>query len=154
MVLLAYSCSVIFSFLYQFSHKGFLSLRYFYTRSRCDYCAEIIKPYDLLPIISFITLNGRSRCCRQKLQIYYFIGEVLSVIPIFLYSMTNTNIHFVLFLTTFLFLLTMSLYDMHSMTVDLRLVCIYIIITCLFSHIYFGIFNCIYYNPYIISIYV
>lgn len=137
MVLLAYSCSVIFSFLYQFSQKGFLSLRYFYTRSRCDYCAEVIKPYDLLPIISFITLNGRSRCCRQKLQIYYFIGEVLSVIPIFLYSMTNTNIHFVLFLTTFLFLLTMSLYDMHSMTVDLRLVCIYIIITCLFSHIYF-----------------
>ena len=84
-------------------------MRYFYTRSRCDYCAEVIKPYDLLPIISFITLNGRSRCCRQKLQIYYFIGEVLSVIPIFLYSMTNTNIHFVLFLTTFLFLLTMSL---------------------------------------------
>ena len=66
MVLLAYSCSVIFSFLYQFSHKGFLSLRYFYTRSRCDYCAEVIKPYDLLPIISFITLNGRSRCCRQN----------------------------------------------------------------------------------------
>lgn len=101
MVLLAYSCSVIFSFLYQFSHKGFLSLRYFYTRSRCDYCAEVIKPYDLLPIISFITLNGRSRCCRQKitnLLLYRWSSVCYSDIPLFddkyKYSFCTFSNHF------------------------------------------------------------
>ncbi|MDU4506626.1 MAG: prepilin peptidase, partial [Staphylococcus sp.] len=51
MLLLAYTCSIIFSFLYQFCNQNILKLQYLYSRSHCDFCHTIIKPLDLLPII-------------------------------------------------------------------------------------------------------
>lgn len=97
MLLLAYTCSIIFSFLYQFCNQNILKLQYLYSRSHCDFCHTIIKPLDLLPIISFLKLRGQSRCCNQPLQRLYLIGELVSFGAIFLYYPTHFNIHFTLF---------------------------------------------------------
>ena len=39
--------------------------------SHCDFCGKKIAWYDLIPVISFFILRGRTRCCRKKLSWQY-----------------------------------------------------------------------------------
>lgn len=47
-------------------------------RSKCDVCGQKIAWYDNMPIVSFILLRGKSRCCRQPLQAYYPAVEFMT----------------------------------------------------------------------------
>lgn len=47
-------------------------------RSHCDFCRKKIAWYDLLPILSFFILRGRSRCCKKKLSWQYPLIEILT----------------------------------------------------------------------------
>ncbi|WP_148248908.1 prepilin peptidase, partial [Staphylococcus aureus] len=67
-VLLSYSCSCIFSFLYQFISIEETSFDYLHRRSKCDYCNSSLKWYELMPIISFLLLKGRCRNCRKRIS--------------------------------------------------------------------------------------
>ncbi len=54
-------------------------------RSHCDYCKKKIAWYDLIPILSFFILAGKTRCCRKKLSwqypvIEFFTGLVFVVV--------------------------------------------------------------------------
>jgi len=44
-------------------------------RSYCDSCKHKLSWIDLIPIVSFIMLNGKCRYCRKKISIYYPIVE-------------------------------------------------------------------------------
>lgn len=56
-----------------------------YTRSHCMSCGNVIKWYDLIPVVSFILLRGRCRYCHTKLSVQYPIIELLNGL---LYCMT------------------------------------------------------------------
>lgn len=45
-------------------------------RSRCDTCGYTLKWYDLIPIISYLTLFGRCRKCKSKIDACHFISEM------------------------------------------------------------------------------
>ena len=45
-------------------------------RSHCDKCGHILKWYELIPIISFILLQGRCRQCKTKLSWLYPFSEL------------------------------------------------------------------------------
>lgn len=47
-------------------------------RSRCDYCRKILSLFDLIPVVSFILLQGRCRYCHKKLSWQYPIIEIAS----------------------------------------------------------------------------
>lgn len=47
-------------------------------RSHCDFCGKKIAWYDLLPVLSFFILGGRTRCCRKKLSWQYPLVEVIT----------------------------------------------------------------------------
>jgi prepilin signal peptidase PulO-like enzyme (type II secretory pathway) len=47
-------------------------------RSHCDYCGKKIAWYDLFPIISFIFLKAKSRCCKKKLSFQYPLIEIVT----------------------------------------------------------------------------
>lgn len=81
-VLLSYSCSCIFSFLYQFISIEETSFDYLHRRSKCDYCNSSLKWYELMPIISFLLLKGRCRNCRKRISLTHFLGETFALIPI------------------------------------------------------------------------
>ncbi len=49
-------------------------------RSHCDYCKHILKFYDLIPILSFITLKGKCRYCGRKLSLKYLVYEILTAV--------------------------------------------------------------------------
>jgi len=44
-------------------------------RSKCDGCGRILSYAELIPVFSYLFLNGRSKCCKKKLSIRYSIVE-------------------------------------------------------------------------------
>ena len=51
-----------------------------YPPSHCPNCKTRIKPYDLIPVLSFIILKGRCRTCHEKIPLRYPIVEILSLL--------------------------------------------------------------------------
>lgn len=140
MFLLAYSCSVIFSYLYHLTTVDKLNLKYFIMYSKCDYCSRRLSWLELLPIISFIYLKGRTLCCNKRLSLNYFIGETLVFIILPFTSFNYFDVNTPLFLTTFLFLLTMALYDIQTLTLNINLVIILLMISIFIAPLHFHIF--------------
>ncbi len=52
--------------------------------SRCPRCKERIKPWDNIPVLSFLLLRGRCRSCRRKISWRYPVVELLSGILLLL----------------------------------------------------------------------
>lgn len=46
--------------------------------SHCPNCGAKIQWYDNVPILGFIFLGGRARCCKAAISLRYFIVEVLT----------------------------------------------------------------------------
>jgi len=45
-------------------------------RSRCPHCRAAIKPWDNLPVVSWLLLRGRCRSCKGAISIRYVVVEV------------------------------------------------------------------------------
>lgn len=45
--------------------------------SHCPACGEPIKPYDNLPVLAFLWLRGRARCCKERISPRYPCVELL-----------------------------------------------------------------------------
>jgi leader peptidase (prepilin peptidase)/N-methyltransferase len=48
-----------------------------YPPSRCPACGAPIRPYDNVPILSFLVLRGRARCCKAPISPRYPLTELL-----------------------------------------------------------------------------
>ncbi len=46
-------------------------------RSRCTYCGAAIKPWHLIPVLSYIILRGRCPGCKTKISVSYPAAEIL-----------------------------------------------------------------------------
>ncbi|MDP3730249.1 MAG: prepilin peptidase [Candidatus Omnitrophota bacterium] len=46
--------------------------------SHCPNCTAAIHWHDNIPILSYIFLGGRARCCKAKISFRYFIVEILT----------------------------------------------------------------------------
>ena len=53
--------------------------------SHCTGCSNRIKPYDLIPVISYIILKGKCRHCNTSISIKYPLVEILTGV-LFLFS--------------------------------------------------------------------
>lgn len=49
-----------------------------YPPSHCANCKHELKPYDLIPVVSYIVLRGRCRYCGNRISIRYPIVELLT----------------------------------------------------------------------------
>ena len=47
-------------------------------RSHCESCKNKLNVHDLIPIISFLSLRGRCRYCKEKLSYTYLVSELLT----------------------------------------------------------------------------
>ncbi len=48
------------------------------TRSHCTSCGNVIKWYDLVPVISYLLLGGKCRNCKSKISVQYPLIEILN----------------------------------------------------------------------------
>lgn len=129
MWLACYMSSVIFSYLYQLNSIKVLNFSYLLQRSRCDHCCTVLKWYNLFPIFSYIFLKGKSGCCQKQLSPNYLIGESLSFLVMLIAMIFPLSINHSLFLTSFLFLLVMGLYDIETKTINVIILCLFFIVT-------------------------
>lgn len=49
-------------------------------RSHCDYCGKSLRPIDMIPVISFIVLGGKTSCCHKPLSWFYPLIEIATAI--------------------------------------------------------------------------
>ncbi len=76
-------------------------------RSHCDHCGRTISVADLVPILSYVRLNGKCRQCRKRLSIQYPLVEIFSGLlfaAVFLYVFTSAELDISNFYTWFYFL--------------------------------------------------
>lgn len=52
--------------------------------SHCPNCTAAIRWYDNIPILSYLFLGGRARCCKAKISFRYFIVEILTASVFFM----------------------------------------------------------------------
>lgn len=47
-------------------------------RSRCGYCHTDLKPYDMIPVLSYFLLGGKCRFCKTSFSMRYALIELLT----------------------------------------------------------------------------
>jgi leader peptidase (prepilin peptidase) / N-methyltransferase len=47
-------------------------------RSQCDHCKKKISWYDNIPVLSFLLLGGKSRCCKKQIPASYPFVEIIT----------------------------------------------------------------------------
>ena len=77
--------------------------------SYCEHCKTILKPKDLIPIISFMSTGGKCRYCGVKLSKQYPISEVITAIgTVILAVKLKTDIYEMLIALTLLYTLIVA----------------------------------------------
>ena len=90
-----------------------------FPRSRCD-CGKAIPFYLNVPIVSWILLRGRARCCGRKLEFQYLFSEVLTAVLFTLLWWKFSPIEFLIYGTFFGILIISSGIDFATMMIPDR----------------------------------
>lgn len=69
--------AVVASFCCVVGERYILNESFLAGRSRCNYCRKNVRLIDLIPVISYALLRGKSRCCRKKIPTDYVCIELL-----------------------------------------------------------------------------
>lgn len=56
--------------------------------SHCPNCGKAVRPYDNIPVLSYLVLRGKCRFCRQPISIQYPLVELLAGISFYSCAMT------------------------------------------------------------------
>ena len=81
-------------------------------RSRCMHCGRTLQALDLIPIVSFLFLQGRCRYCRAKLSLQYPVVEVAAaLLSLAVYLTHPLPLEFVLWLVVVMTWLFVVVYD-------------------------------------------
>jgi len=94
-------------------------------RSQCGYCKTPLKPYDMVPVLSYFILGGKCRACRAPFSIRYSLVEMFTGLMFVLsfykfgYSPTTLFVFFFISLMIVVFFI-----DLDHMIIPNRLVLI------------------------------
>jgi len=98
-------------------------------RSFCDYCGKQLNWYENVPVISWLILKGKTKCCHKKLPLSYPIVELITAVLLTLnfkflifnfqsiYEIYNFQflIKFILTLLIIVFLVFSTVFDLKYM---------------------------------------
>ncbi|MDD1370473.1 prepilin peptidase, partial [Bacillus sp. MHSD17] len=81
-------------------------------RSHCHYCKYVLKPKELIPIISFCIQRGRCTNCKREIPILYVVFELVTGMIFFLtVYMIGVEQELIIILSLFSLLLIISVTD-------------------------------------------
>lgn len=62
-------------------------------RSKCDYCNNVLRPINLIPIFSYLYQKGTCNKCNKKINIYFLLSEIFMglCLPIIWFINSNQN---------------------------------------------------------------
>lgn len=89
-----------------------------YSRSRCQNCKKEISWYDLIPLLSFILLQGKCRNCGSKISFQYPLVELFTgLLFMVLYLFFGLSAGLIFYLIIFSLLVVIFVYDLKTQTV-------------------------------------
>ncbi|RJQ33116.1 MAG: prepilin peptidase [Actinobacteria bacterium] len=81
--------------------------------SACPSCQKPIKPYDNIPLLSYVILRGKCRYCEAKISPQYFVVELITgLLFVATYLYIGLDIKLIVALTFVAILLLVSVIDM------------------------------------------
>ena len=89
--------SFLASFSYRFTNKNILKESYvskiniFTEPSFCPHCKTKIDWYHLIPVLSYLFLRGKAKCCGATISSRYFLTEILVISSFLLIFITNDS---------------------------------------------------------------
>jgi len=90
--------------------------------SRCTNCSMKLKPYDIIPVISYIILGGKCRGCKEKISVKYPAVELFTGILFYIiymkFGLTIISLKFIV-MVAFLIVIAgidFSTQDVYSVT--------------------------------------
>lgn len=87
--------------------------------SHCFYCHKELKWFDKIPLVSYLVLQGKSRCCQKRIPIFYFLIEIFTGV-VYLYIFIF-KINFLPYFIFMMFFLIVVLQDLLTMTFDTKI---------------------------------
>lgn len=72
--------AIVGSFLNVVIHRWPLGESIVFPASRCPKCLTAIKPYDNVPVVSWLVLGGRCRACREPIAVRYPLVELANAL--------------------------------------------------------------------------
>lgn len=86
-----------------------------YPSSHCTSCKNKIKPYDLIPIVSYVILKGKCRYCKEKISIKSPLMELFTgIMFLSLYLKFGITINLLKYLILFSFLIVIGGIDYNT----------------------------------------
>lgn len=105
----------------------------FSTRSRCDSCHHTLAPLDLVPIFSYLLLDGKCRYCKRKIPAVNVVYEIvcgLVFVVVGLFYPTVPLLGFVLILAISVVLLCLFFIDyFYGILPDVLLLILFVFVT-------------------------
>lgn len=103
---------IIGSFFNVLIDRTILHISIIYPPSYCDFCKKKLKPYNLIPIISYIIQRGKCNYCNEKIKIQYPIIEFLSGVVFIINYILIENIFIGIILSIIIMMIiSMSIID-------------------------------------------
>lgn len=100
-----------------------LGLNFVKGRSFCPTCHETLKPYDMIPVLSWFLLKGKCRFCGEKISPRYpaieFVGGVLAIVCFYRFGIDMMS---VISFGFAMILLSICMIDYDTMTIPNGLV--------------------------------
>ena len=82
--------------------------------SRCPSCAAAIKPYDNIPVVSYVLLRGKCRSCKEPISWQYPAVEVLTAMTFWLtYAVVGIQLKTLVLLAFFSAIIVLIFIDLH-----------------------------------------
>lgn len=86
-----------------------------YPPSHCSNCKSNIKPYDLIPIVSYVILRGKCRYCKEKISIKSPLMELFTgIMFLSLYLKYGLTLELIKYLILFSFLIVIGCIDYNT----------------------------------------
>lgn len=110
-----------------------------YPPSHCTNCGNNIKPYDLIPVISYIFfLKGKCRYCGEKISIRYPLIELFTgVVFMLIYKYYGLSMEFIKFAVLSCFLIVIGMIDFDTTDVYFKTTMSGIIVGIVFLIVYY-----------------
>ncbi len=99
------------------------------SRSKCPKCNIIIPLYRNIPLITYILQLGKCHNCHKSISCQYPIIELLTAL-VFYFGLSNnnlTNSEYILFIWSSCILITISIIDLRTFTIPLKLIILFLI---------------------------
>jgi prepilin signal peptidase PulO-like enzyme (type II secretory pathway) len=112
-------------------------------KSYCPKCRQILKWYDLIPVLSFIILRSRCRYCKQKISWQYPWLEISTGIIFVLIFNPQNFLFSIFYFLIFSFLIIIFVYDLKHYIIPDKIIYPAIIIAGIFNFQLFSILSAI-----------